>query len=119
MYSIGECTIADILDEKDINYVQQFSFDDLIGPGNGKLLFDFAIFENGKLSCLIEYQGIQHYKDFGVFGKQQRQITDKAKIDYCKERNISLFEIKYDENINNRIDEILLILHDNTVPNLE
>jgi len=37
-----------------IKYEQEYSFPDLIGT-NKVLRFDFAIFENDTLKCLIEY----------------------------------------------------------------
>lgn len=57
---------------------------------------------------LIEYQGIQHYKEMeNGFGKQQREITDLQKREYCNKKNIKLYEIKYDEDIYNKIEYIL------------
>lgn len=106
----------------------QFSFNDLriIEP----LRFDFAILHKNKVACLIEYQGIQHYKDKGEFGKQQRETTDQMKRDYCAAHNIPLYEIAYNENIEQRLDEILedlkqtynidiATIYDNTVPSLD
>ena len=41
------------------------------------------------------------------FGKQQREITDLQKREYCNKKNIKLYEIKYDEDIYNKIEYIL------------
>lgn len=36
----------------------QYTFSDLKGIGGKRLRFDFAIFSNGKLKSLIEFNGI-------------------------------------------------------------
>ena len=57
---------------------------------------------------MIEYQGIQHYKIYsGDFGDYEREVTDNLKKEYCKEKNISFYEIKYDEDILQKLQEIL------------
>lgn len=52
--------------------------------------FDFAIFKNGKLVCLIE----QHYRPIDFLGGE-----DKFKIqqtnDFCREHDIPLIRIPY------------------------
>ena len=109
--SLGEAKIQKILITKNINFQKEYSFEDLRGTGNGKLRFDFAILStDGSLKCLIEYQGEQHYnvsKANPEFGKQQREITDKQKKDYCKEHNIALYEIRYDDDVEVALNEIL------------
>ena len=65
--SLGEAEIEAILQENNINYSTQYTFSDLRGPKGGLLRFDFAIFENNKLSRLIEFQGEQHYEYSGSF----------------------------------------------------
>ena len=61
--------------------------------------FDFAIFEDNKLKCLIEYQGEQHYQSKNFFDERlsfsKRQEYDEKKRQYCKERGIKLIEIPY------------------------
>ena len=63
---------------------------------------------NGSLLCLIEVQGIQHYVDTGTIGigKQQREITDPMKREYCTKHNIPLYEIRYDEDKLKKINDI-------------
>ena len=46
LMSKGEQIIKTILEKNNINYLQQYSFDDLTGKNNCKLRFDFAIFTN-------------------------------------------------------------------------
>lgn len=53
----------------------------------------------------------------GSFGKQQREITDPMKREYCKAHNIALYEIRYDEVISDAIDKIITT-HANFVPSL-
>ena len=95
MHSKGEELISKILRENNIKFISQYSFSDLKSNKNYKLYFDFAIFKNDNLYCLIEYQGEQHFKNTGNFGKMQREETDKIKKEYCKQNNIKLIEIPY------------------------
>lgn len=106
--SIGEANIVKLLQKYNIIYKQQHTFSNLISPTGARLRFDFAIFDdNNNLKCLIEYQGEQHYKDFGIFGALQRETTDELKRQYCKNEHLLLFEIAYYENLNERIEQIL------------
>lgn len=98
-FSIGESSVRSILDELELQYSNQKTFDDLNGPGNRKLKFDFALYNNkNELAGLIEYQGQQHYQERinENFGKVQREITDHQKKEYCQAHDIPLLEIKYD-----------------------
>lgn len=129
--SKGEEITKKHLHQLGLDYKQEFSFCDL--KIVGRLRFDFAIFSDDKLVCLIEYQGEQHFKSierFKIFGKQQREVTDQMKRDYCAAHNIPLYEIAYNENIEQRLDEILedlkqthnidlATIYDNTVPSLD
>lgn len=109
LISKGEEMVRIELNKKNISFETQYWFDNLRSDKNYPLKFDFAIFDKGILKCLIEYQGEQHFNDYdrGDFGKQQREITDKMKKDYCNKNNIKLYEIRYDENISQKIEEIL------------
>jgi len=61
LISAGEHRIAYLLDKLGFQYKKEYSFSDL-KTNNGYLMrFDFAIFENMEIKCLIEYQGIGHY----------------------------------------------------------
>ena len=99
--SNGELEIEKILKVNNVEYIFDYSFDDLISPRSlMPLRFDFVLFKDGILKCLIEFQGLQHYtKCNNKFGEFQREVTDKMKIDYCLEKQIQLFTIKYDANI--------------------
>ena len=87
--SFYESEIKKELDKNKITYITQFSFTDLIGTAR-PLRFDFAIFQDGMLLCLIEYNGIQHYVDKGEFGGFQREVSDVKKKEYCITNNIPL-----------------------------
>lgn len=107
--SRGERQIRTILNNRKINYRVQYSFDDLRSNKNWKLRFDFGLLDsNNKLVCLIEFQGIQHYIEQPQgFGKQQREVTDIQKREYCKDNNITLYEIPYNANIECELDKII------------
>lgn len=60
------------------------------------LPFDFAIFNNGELQFLLEYDGIQHFKPkFGQANLERTQLHDKMKNKFCEKNNIDLKRIKY------------------------
>lgn len=90
LHSYKEQEIVAILDKHNIAYQREKTFSDLLSPAHVKLRFDFALFKNTQLVGLIEYQGIQHFQDQGLFGKEQREVTDKLKVEYCKTNNIPL-----------------------------
>ena len=98
--SVGEVKIRDILRKYHISFVEQYIFEDCknIRP----LPFDFAIFKDDDLVCLIEYNGIQHYKPVDFFGGQKNleevMYRDNIKQKYCYKNNIKLIEIPYWEN---------------------
>ena len=60
---------------------------------------------------LIEHQGEQHYKNES-FGWYQRTISDPRKKEYCKQHNIRLFEIKFDDDIEEKLTQLTMLNHD-------
>lgn len=107
--SKGEIEIRSILDELNINYVSQYK---LNGCKNKYLLrFDFAIFKDNKLYCLIEFDGRQHFEPV-IFGNQSYQDSienfeltkenDNIKNAYCNNNNIKLLRISYKNMMNIR-----------------
>lgn len=121
--SKGEEAIAAYLTSKNIKYKKGYNFKDLYleDPRRGRLKFDFGMKDNdGNLLCLIEFQGKQHYEKSSNsnFGDLQRRITDQMKKEYCLKNNIVLYEIKYTENIEEKLDEIIR-MHVNPVGNAE
>ena len=93
--SIGEANIKKILNENNIEYKEQVSFPNLINIR--PLRYDFGIFENGVLIRLIEFDGIQHFKDQDYFSHdlQNTKNNDIIKNEYCKNNNIPLVRIPY------------------------
>lgn len=106
--SRGEIIIAEILQDSDLDFVEEYSFPDLVSSRGNELRFDFAVFDDaGDIDFLIEFQGIQHYEPRGKFGGvaglRRQQYNDMLKREYCKKHNINLVTIPY-------LDEDLLTL---------
>lgn len=101
IHSLGEQKITQMLIKEGCEFSTQYSFPDLIGEGGRRLRFDFAIFLNGQLDKLIEFNGLQHYqKPQGKWGDEWEKLiqNDRKKQDYCKKNNIPLKIIKYDQD---------------------
>lgn len=106
--SFGEKEIREYLNNNHIDFTTQYWFNDLRNNDtNAPLYFDFAIFKDNHLDCLLEFNGEQHYRDCGNFGRLQREKTDALKEQYCKKHQISLHIIKYDENIQSALNQII------------
>ena len=111
--SVGEQKINKLLKENNINFKREYTFPDLLGPGGGRLRFDFGILnENNELQYLIEYDGIQHY-EANCFGKDEDDFIilkkyDKIKTEYCKNKNIKLIRIPYTKLKTLNIKDLLL-----------
>lgn len=94
LVSYGENIIKKILQDNNINFKTQYSFQDLYGLKGGLLRFDFAIFdEENNIQRLIEYQGQQHYENSSWFDVPFEH--DKMKRQYCKNNNYILVCIPY------------------------
>lgn len=109
--SKGEKSIKDILLLRNIEFETQYEFKDLIGIGGRKLRFDFAIFQNGILLYLLEYDGKFHFEKVHLNHDFERQlIHDSFKNEYCIKNNIKLIRIPYWEfnNINIIIDNLTI-----------
>jgi hypothetical protein len=116
--SKSEQLIIDILNKYNYDYEFHYRFDDC--KHIHTLEFDFAIFHNNNLLCLVEYDGEQHFKPIDFAGKgelwalQQLHITqrrDQIKTDYCLKNNIPLIRIPYWERQN--LEHYLLSQLDN------
>ena len=98
----GEIAIRTYLERNNIKFERQKVF---AGCKYKKLLrFDFFLPDH---NLCVEFQGNQHYKPIGIWGGEAalaRQITkDNIKRKYCAENDIGLLEIKYDEDINSKL----------------
>lgn len=95
--SLGERKIAEILTNNNIQYAPQYRIKEC--KNIQTLPFDFAIFIDGKLIGLIEYQGDIHYMSTGGWNTKQdliqRQERDKLKRKFCETNQIPLLEIPY------------------------
>lgn len=100
--SIGEMRIRLYLEDKNIDFMQYYWFEDCrdIKP----LPFDFYIPD---LNLIIEFDGRQHFEDTGLFSYSlsKTQEHDKIKNKYCLDNNIKLIRIPYTKI--NEIEKIL------------
>lgn len=92
LVSKGEVLIKNILDNNNIQYIPQYSFNDCLSKKQYPLRFDFAVVQKNQLICLLEYQGIQHYEP--TFWEDPIE-NDEIKKEYCKNNDIKLVEIPY------------------------
>lgn len=107
--SKGEQLIKIWLDSRNINYLAQFKIPiDKTINSSGYALVDFYLPE---FNTYIEYNGIQHYvaKDYfgGNLRLKQQQARDQYLRDYCSQYNINLLEIRYDQNVDEMLNEKL------------
>ena len=76
------------------SFEKEYSFADCLTENNHPCRFDFAIFDNNQLQCLIEYDGKQHFEK-SFFDLAKNQYRDKIKNNYCLINNIPLYRIPY------------------------
>lgn len=113
--SKGEMKINQWLTDHKINFIPQYSHNDIFLSSGRRPFFDFAIFDNhNNLLCLIEYQGAQHYDYSGYGWDNEKKFKQTVRRDEerrygCKKLNIPLYEIPYWEfdNIDNILDKII------------
>ena len=103
--SKGEKQITKILNEKNIQYETQKTFEGC--KYKGLLKFDFYL---PNINTCIEFDGEQHFRNFKFEKTDEklkiRQLRDKIKTDYCEDNNIRLIRIKYNDNIIEKLDFI-------------
>lgn len=105
--SKGEEKISSILENKNIKYLNQKSFEGC--KYINKLSFDFYLPE---YNTCIEYDGKQHFESIEYFGGElsleKQKIKDSIKDSFCLNNNIKLIRIPYFEfgNIEKIIEEI-------------
>ena len=110
--SKGNLEIRQILLNKNIEFEEEYSFSDLYySSKQNPLRFDFCMKKNDNIIGLIEYNGKQHYEPIEFFGGEEnfinQQKRDTIKKEYCNNKKIPLFIIKYNENIVKRLEEII------------
>lgn len=104
--SKGEYQIEQLLKEHNIKYIREYSFGDLVD--DLPLRFDFAIFKNNQLLCLIEFQGEQHYNPSNGFYNETIVEHDKMKKEYCDKNNIKLIVVNYKRNYDIKYEDLRL-----------
>ncbi len=97
-----ERRIHDVLTEADVDFIEEYIFDDLVSSSGRHLRFDFCVFDdNGNIDYLIEAQGKQHYQPVGKFGGSRglyrQNYNDNLKRQYCLKNNLTLITIPYFE----------------------
>ena len=95
-----EIKVEEILRQNNISFKREVSFSDLNGCGNTPLRFDFVIYKNNKIFCIIETDGEQHFKFIKhfhktIFGFKKSLEWDRKKNKYCLVNNIPLLRIPY------------------------
>lgn len=89
--------IKSLLEELNLEFIEQYSFDDC--KDKYSLKFDFAVFRHESLLYLIEYDGKQHFEPIEWFGGEQsfkmQQYRDEIKNNYCLLHNIPLLRLPY------------------------
>lgn len=123
--SVGESQISQILDNiKDvygIDYKTEVTFPGLISEKRCKLRYDFGIYKNDKLVCLLEYDGEQHYsvdKQLYINDKEKAeksfaelQKRDNLKNEYCVKNHIPLLRIRYTRSFDKIREEVITYLN--------
>lgn len=107
--SAGSRKIQQLLDDNNIAYITEKTFDNCIFPKTKhKARFDFYI-EN---KYLIEFDGIQHFEARGGWSSEENlkktQERDNFKNQWCKDNNISLIRIPYWQEKDLKIEDLLL-----------
>ena len=106
LISTGEAIIYSILTKKNITFQTQYIYQDLLSQNGNPLRFDFAINLNNNF-ILLEYQGIQHFNKNNKWHTDELIYNDQLKKEYCKQHNIPLYYITYNDNIEEMLERIL------------
>lgn len=98
--SKGEEKLINIFRRNGIKFEREVSFEELVGKKKVPLRFDFALYQNGKLKALVEFDGRQHFEYVSHFHKttsgfKRQQEWDRRKNSYCLMHNIPLIRIPY------------------------
>ena len=106
--SKGESKIREVLDIFNIKYLEQASFKECRAANNRRLLFDFYI---PSINTCIEFDGKQHFEPVEYWGGQEglarRKRSDEIKNKFCTDNNINLLRISYNEDIEERLKNIV------------
>ena len=109
--SMGEQKIMELLDEYNISYIHDKSIEGLRYPDSGGTpRFDFRVTDYSDCDYIIEFDGLQHYREVTIFpnndGFEKRKQRDKFKDDWCIEHNIPMIRIPYTRLKKLNIDDL-------------
>lgn len=99
--SKGEEEVCNILLSNRIKFIREYTIQvpNEINT-SGHAYIDFYLPE---YNTFVEYNGIQHYNPKMAFGRsfkfERQQARDEYVRQYCKDNNIKLIEIRYDEDV--------------------
>lgn len=99
--SKGEEEVCNILLSNGIKFIREYTIQvpNEINT-SGHAYIDFYLPE---YNTFVEYNGIQHYNPKMAFGGsfkfERQQARDEYVRQYCKDNNIKLIEIRYDEDV--------------------
>lgn len=97
------------LQKNNIEFLKEYRIENC--KNKKALPFDFAIFKDGALLFLLEYDGEQHFNLKKAWGGKEAlensKLRDSIKDKYCEENNITLYRINYKENEIEELKEIL------------
>lgn len=105
-----ECEANAFLSKMGVTFKAQKTF-----PWLGSLRLDFYIKD---FNIAIECQGQQHFEPVDFFGGEEafkeRVERDQRKKRLCEENGVPLFYVRYDENVEERLRQILAEFTDTT-----
>lgn len=106
--SKGEKHIRLFLLENNISFIEQYRFkNQQINIKNCK--YDFYLVD---YNTIIEYHGEQHFYYNAHFHEDFLDFLSKVKVDYekksfCDKNNVYFYEIHYNQNIDNKLNQLL------------
>lgn len=117
-YSKVVIKIRYFLMENNINFKQEFWFEDLKSDNGYVLKFDFSIKDKyDNILFLVEYDGEQHFIPVELWGGEENlkniQQRDNLKNKYCKENKIKLLRFSYKDNLEKIKRKIISQLKEN------
>ena len=110
--SWGETQLIYLFNKYNLSFKKEVTFDDFITECNGHPRFDFAIYKNDKLFCLVEFDGRQHFYYDKNWNQSQESYNRLKAIDVMKdqyyiEHNIKLYRFNEQSNLEDEILEII------------
>ena len=109
--SWGETQLSYLLNKYNLSFKKEVIFDDLITDRNKHPRFDFGIYVNDNLFCLIEFDGRQHFYYDNNWKQSLEDYNrlkeiDEMKDKYCSEHNIKLYRFNNKTNLEEAIINI-------------